>query len=168
MSLAIELQVPTAEDGMSVYELVQNCPPLDTNSPYCNLLQCSHFAETSAMAMFYGDKGDGELVGFVSGYILPSKPDCLFVWQVAVSESARGQGLASKMIQHILQRPNCTQVRFIETTITESNGASWALFESMAKQLNTQLDRSVMFDKQQHFKGQHDTEMCVRIGPFSH
>lgn len=161
MSLAIELQIPTAEDGMSVYELVQACPPLDTNSAYCNLLQCSHFADTSVAAVL-----EGQLVGFISGYILPGKPDTLFIWQVAVSDKARGQGLASKMIQHILQRANCQQVQFIETTITESNAASWALFEGAAKKLDAQLTRSVMFDQQQHFKGQHDSEWLVRIGPF--
>ncbi|NVK37781.1 MAG: diaminobutyrate acetyltransferase [Gammaproteobacteria bacterium] len=161
MSLAIELQIPTAEDGMSVYELVQACPPLDNNSAYCNLLQCSHFADTSVAAVL-----EGQLVGFISGYILPGKPDTLFIWQVAVSDKARGQGLASKMIQHILQRANCQQVQFIETTITESNAASWALFESAAKKLDAQLTRSVMFDQQQHFKGQHDSEWLVRIGPF--
>jgi len=166
MSLAIELQVPTAEDGMSVYELVKSCPPLDTNSAYCNLLQCSHFADTSVAAVLNGDDGEGKLVGFISGYILPGKPDTLFVWQVAVSDQARGQGLASRMIQHILQRKNCAQVKFIETTITESNGASWALFESAAQKLNAPLTRSVMFEKQLHFKGEHDSEMLVRIGPF--
>jgi len=167
MTLAIELQAPTAEDGMSVYKLVQNCPPLDTNSAYCNLLQCSHFSDTSVAAVLHSDNEEPQLVGFISGYILPGKPDTLFIWQVAVSDKARGQGLASKMIQHILQRPNCAQVQFIETTITESNGASWALFERAAKNLSAPLNRSVMFEEQQHFKGQHDTEMLVRIGPFT-
>jgi L-2,4-diaminobutyric acid acetyltransferase len=167
MTLAMKLQAPTAEDGMSVYELVQNCPPLDTNSAYCNLLQCSHFSDTSVAAVLHGENEEDQLVGFISGYILPGKPDTLFVWQVAVSDKARGQGLASQMIAHILQRSNCAQVQFIETTITESNGASWALFERAAKSLNAELNRSVMFEKQQHFKGEHDTEMLVRIGPFS-
>ncbi|MFT5591734.1 MAG: L-2,4-diaminobutyric acid acetyltransferase [Oceanicoccus sp.] len=165
MSLAVQLVIPTAETGMSVYELVKNCPPLDTNSAYCNLLQCSHFADTSVAAVAQQD-GEAQLVGFISGYILPGKPDTLFIWQVAVSDQARGQGLASRMIQHILQRENCSQVQFIETTITESNGASWALFERAAQTLNAKLERSVMFEKQQHFKGHHDTEMLVRIGPF--
>ncbi len=163
MSLAIELQIPTAEDGMAVHELVQQCPPLDTNSAYCNLLQCSHFADTSVAAVL-----EGQLVGFISGYIVPGKPDTLFIWQVAVSDKARGQGLASKMIQHILQRPNCSQVQYIDTTITESNAASWALFESAAKKLNATLTRSVMFDEQTHFKGQHDSEWLVHIGPIQH
>jgi L-2,4-diaminobutyric acid acetyltransferase len=57
-------------------------------------------------------------------------------------------------------------VKYIETTITPDNRASWALFESLANKLNTQLNRSVMFDRQQHFAGQHETEMLVKVGPF--
>jgi L-2,4-diaminobutyric acid acetyltransferase len=109
---------------------------------------------------------DGNLVGFISGYVLPKKPDTLFIWQVAVGEKARGQGLASRMLRHILERDICKDVKYIETTITPDNRASWALFESLANKLNTQLNRSVMFDRQQHFAGQHETEMLVKVGPF--
>ena len=34
---------PTAEDGYPLNKLVENSPPLDPNSVYCNLLQCTHF-----------------------------------------------------------------------------------------------------------------------------
>jgi L-2,4-diaminobutyric acid acetyltransferase len=156
----IALRSPRAEDGAAVYQLIANCPPLDTNSMYCNLLQCAHFSATSVAA-----EADGEIVGFISGYIQPDKPDTLFIWQVAVGEKARGQGLAGRMLKEILARPACEEVRFIETTITPDNQASWALFESLTKKLNTELNRSVMFDRQQHFAGQHETEMLARIGP---
>lgn len=158
---AIALHTPTAEHGMSVYELIKACPPLDTNSAYCNLLQCCHFAETSVLATL-----DGEAVGFISGYRLPGKPNRLFIWQVAVSEKARGQGLAKSMLRNLLQRESCQGVSYIETTITESNAASWALFEALARELNTGITRSVMFDRERHFNGAHDTEMLAEIGPF--
>lgn len=158
----ITLRAPTAEDGAAVYELIAQCPPLDTNSMYCNLLQSSHFSETSVAAEL-----DENIVGFISGYVLPKQPDTLFIWQVAVGEKARGQGLASRMLRDILQRPACQQVNFIETTITPDNRASWALFESLANKLSAQLNHSVMFDRQQHFAGQHETEMLVKIGPIN-
>lgn len=154
---------PSAVDGMAVNKLVASCPPLDTNSAYCNLLQTSHFKETSIAASFE----DGEMVGFVSGYIIPNQADTLFVWQVAVSEKARGQGLAKKMVSSLLERSSCSDVRYIETSITASNEGSWALFRRLANQLDAPLEESVMFDKQDHFKGQHDTEHLVRIGPFT-
>ncbi|WP_438970473.1 diaminobutyrate acetyltransferase [Methylophaga sp.] len=157
----ITLRTPTAEDGAAVYELIAQCPPLDTNSMYCNLLQSCHFSDTSVAAEL-----DENIVGFISGYVLPKKPDTLFIWQVAVGEKARGQGLAGRMLREILERPACENVKFIETTITPDNRASWALFESLANKLGAELNHSVMFDRQQHFAGQHETEMLVKIGPF--
>lgn len=157
---AITLRAPSAEDGAAVYDLIAQCPPLDTNSMYCNLLQSCHFSDTSVAAEL-----DEEIVGFISGYILPKQPDTLFIWQVAVGEKARGQGLASRMLADILSRPTSQQIKYIETTITPDNRASWALFESLANKLNANLNRTVMFDRQQHFAGQHETEMLVKIGP---
>ena len=106
-----------------------------------------------------------ELVGFISAYLIPEKPDTLFIWQVAVAESARGQGLATQMLDHLLQRESSQSVSFIETTITETNRASWALFESLAGLLDSALESQVMFDSKRHFAGEHETEMLVRVGP---
>lgn len=156
----ITLRAPRAEDGAAAYELIKNCPPLDTNSMYCNLLQCEHFSATSVAAEL-----DDDIVGFISGYIQPSQIDTLFVWQVAVGETVRGQGLAGRMLQELLARDATKKARYIETTITPDNRASWALFESLANKLNAPLNHSVKFDRQQHFAGQHETEMLVRIGP---
>lgn len=158
----IVLRRPTLEDGMGVYQLVESCPPLDTNSSYCNLLQCSHFSATSIAAEL-----DGNLVGFISGYIIPDRANTLFVWQVAVGENARGVGLASRMLSEILARPECGAVEYLETTITQDNKASWALFEGLAKKRSINLQRLDWMDKELHFSGLHDSETLVRIGPFT-
>ena len=160
MPQAIQLRPPVPEDGVAVYKLVKQCPPLDPNSTYWNLLQCSHFSSTSVAAI-----RNDELVGFISAYLIPEKPDTLFIWQVAVAESARGQGLATQMLDHLLQRESSQSVSFIETTITETNRASWALFESLAGRLDSALESQVMFDSKRHFAGEHETEMLVRVGP---
>ena len=160
--MKISLEQPSLSDGMDVFRLVKACPPLDGNSSYCNLLQCSHFADTAVAA-----KADGKLVGFISGYIQPQQTDTLFVWQVAVAEEARGTGLASRMLEHILDRPNCSQVRFVETSITEDNQASRALFARLAKNLSADLQILDWMDKDTHFDGQHDSEPLIRVGPFT-
>lgn len=160
---SIVLRSPTLEDGMAVFRLVEICPPLDMNSSYCNLLQCSHFANTSVAAQI-----NGELVGFISGYAIPERPDTLFIWQVAVAEQARGLGLASRMLAHILARPHCADIAYLETSITKDNQASWALFKSLAKVLSADFQSSSgWMDKEAHFAGQHDSEVLVRIGPFN-
>ncbi|MFD1215717.1 diaminobutyrate acetyltransferase [Microbulbifer celer] len=158
----VVLRRPVSEDGAHVHDLIGRCPPLDENSIYCNLLQTSHFSATSVAAEL-----NGALVGFISGYIVPDRPDTLFVWQVAVAEQGRGMGLAGRMLREILQRPACSEVRFVETTITPDNDASWALFRSLARKLEAECNDSVMFDRERHFLGRHDSEMLLRIGPFA-
>jgi L-2,4-diaminobutyric acid acetyltransferase len=161
-STNVNYRLPSAKDGASVFRLVGQCPPLDVNSMYCNLLQCSHFSSTSVAAEYQGD-----LVGFISGYCVPERPDTLFVWQVAVSDSVRGKGVATGMLRHILNRPQCRSVHYLETSITEANQASWALFEGFAAKCHSNLERSILFDRDEHFASEHDSEALVRIGPFT-
>lgn len=152
---------PTALDGAAVHRLIAQCPPLDRNSLYCNLIQCSHFSASCALA-----ECEGEVVGFVSGHILPADPETLFIWQVAVSAAMRGQRLGRDLILHILARREQKAVRWIETTITDENAASWAMFKSLAASLRTSFARSVLFDRDLHLAGQAPTENLMRIGPF--
>jgi len=149
-------------DGIQVHRLVAGCPPLDTNSAYCNLLQCSHFADTSIIA-----KQNNACMGFVSGYLIPTRPDTIFVWQVAVSSAARGRGLASRMLQALLQSEACRGVRYLETTITPDNEASIALFGKLAQSLGAGMEESVAFDQDNHFHDEQATEHLFRIGPFT-
>jgi L-2,4-diaminobutyric acid acetyltransferase len=162
-------QEPRGELGHQVANLVKRCPPLDPNSTYCNLLQCEHFSATSC-ALLTARK---ELVGFVSGYLVPppepeENPDTLFIWQVAVDPSQRGKGLGLKMMLQILSRDMCRNVKFLETTITDDNAASTAMFTKLAREMNAAgIEKSILFDKQKHFLGLHDSEILFRIGPFN-
>lgn len=107
------------------------------------------------------------MVGCISGYLVPARPDTLFIWQVAVGAAARGQGLALRMLQHLLERPACRAVRFMETSITPDNDASWGLFRKLAASRDAPLADSDWFDRERHFGGAHDSEQLVRIGPFA-
>ncbi|HET8711052.1 MAG TPA: diaminobutyrate acetyltransferase [Spongiibacteraceae bacterium] len=159
----ISFHRPATVDGMALHRLVAACPPLDANSAYCNLLQCTHFSATSILAR----RGD-ELVGAISGYLLPDDPDTLFVWQVAVADSARGQGLASRMLLELLARPACQQVRFLHTSVTPENTASRALFAALARRLSAPISEQQWFARDRDFEGEHADEMLLAIGPFSH
>lgn len=159
--LTITLHTPTPQDSAALHKLVFLCPPLSPNSAYCNLLQCGHFAGTSVAA-----KCKDELVGFVSGYRIPDRPDTLFVWQVAVAADARGHGLGRRMLEHLLVRLQPAGVRFIEASITPPNQASWSLFNSLARRAGVAVECSVLFGSGQHFEHSHECEELVRIGPF--
>ncbi|CAG9296440.1 diaminobutyrate acetyltransferase [Celerinatantimonas diazotrophica] len=150
---------PTMADGYAVNQLIKNSPPLDTNSSYCNLLQCSHFADTSIGA-YHAE----QLVGFISGYNLPQQPNTLFIWQVAVSQKMRSQQIAKRMLHALI-----AQVKpvFIHTTITQDNAPSRALFASFAKANNTMMNEQPYMDKDHHFNQEHPSEALIVIGPLN-
>jgi L-2,4-diaminobutyric acid acetyltransferase len=159
----ITLRKPKATDGPVLHKLVERCAPLDPNSIYCNLLQCSDFADTAVAA----EDENGELVGFVSGYRPPKRPDTLFVWQVAVDARCRGKKLGQKMLFALAERLAPEGVRYIETTITPGNVASETLFTRVFEALSAPVERSVLFSRDEHFEGKHDDEVLYRAGPFT-
>jgi L-2,4-diaminobutyric acid acetyltransferase len=154
----LHLRKPTKADGAAVWKLVADCPPLDQNSMYMNLVQCDHFAETCILA----EQG-GKVMGWISGHIPPDAPDTVFVWQVAVHADARGLGLGKRMLRALLQRPACAQVTKLETTITRSNDASWGLFRSFARDRGAALSDVPHYERDAHLDGQHATEHLVSI-----
>ena len=158
----VMLRRPTDGDGYNLHQLVARCQPLDTNSVYCNLLQCSDFADTAIAA----ENAQGVLVGFISGYRPPSRPDTLFVWQVAVHARARGHRLARRMLRELLQRPGLEHVRHLETTVGPDNKASRRTFAGLAREAGAHVAEQPLFDRQAFGGADHDDEMLLKIGPF--
>lgn len=156
----ILIRQPAPDDGIAVHNLIRKSAFLDDNSLYCYLVLCTHFSETSVIATL----GD-DLAGVVTAYIPPQQSDTLFVWQVAVDTAAQGRGLASKMLDHILNRDATRHIKYVETTVTADNAASRAMFMSLARRFNAGVSESVMFDREQHFLNLHDSEYKLRIGP---
>lgn len=156
--VAPSLRKPMAKDGAEIWKLVRACRPLDENSMYCNMLQCDHFADTCVVAELAG-----EVVGWVSAYVMPNEPDTLFVWQVAVSGAARGRGLGAVMLQSILNRPPCESVARVQTTITADNEASWALFRKFARLRGADINVEAYYTQALHFQERHKTEHLVTI-----
>lgn len=158
----LDFRPPDTEDGAAIHSLIENCDPLDLNSIYSYLILCQHFPETSVTV----EDEEGDVVGFVSGYIKPGHPDVWFVWQVAVGPKARGRGVAKRMLKEILRRPACENVRFLETTITPNNKASWALFTSFAEEIGADTEDRVLFQGSHFGEEDHEEEHLLRIGPF--
>lgn len=157
----IMLRLPQGTDGFQINSLIANCPPLDTNSTYCNLLQCTDFASTSIVA-----EQNEKIVGFISGYRPPERQDVLFIWQVAVDSDCRGQGVGQTMLVGLVDRLLSQGVRYLETTITEDNVASQALFKRFFQSMDVPSKTRVQFSRSEHFAGKHADEILHRGGPF--
>ncbi|MGR2770185.1 MULTISPECIES: diaminobutyrate acetyltransferase [Photobacterium] len=155
---ALTFRKPSKEDGLEVHELIASCPPLDTNSSYCNFLQAEHFRDTCVVV----EKNEN-IVAFTSAYQPPNRRDTLFIWQVAVSPKARGCGVGFRMLEALLDRPENAGIRYIETTITDDNRGSWALFHKFNQHHGRHGDVTTFLDKHAHFDGHHDSEYLFRI-----
>ena len=107
----------------------------------------------------------GKIVGYVSAYIHPGKPDTLFVWQVAVDDTVRRRGVGRAMLEEILQRKKLEEVTYLETTVTPSNRASRAMFVRLAQLYETHCDEAPCFTKELFGDQGHEEERLLRIGP---
>ncbi len=159
---AVEFRRPRREDGAAVHSLIAACPPLDLNSPYAYLLLCTHFAGTSAVALH-----DGRVAGFVGGYLKPEDPSVLFIWQVATDPAVRGRGVGAGLLEAVLARPACRQVRYLEATITPSNEGSWTLFRAFARTHGAPCQEAPAFGAADFGGSAHEPEHLLRIGPFA-
>jgi len=154
-----EFRRPDLRDGAVFWRMARDSGTLDINSPYAYLMWCDQFAETSIIA-----EVDGWPAGFIMGFRPPGREHVLFVWQVTVADEYRGLGLASRMLDELVQRLGATAV---EATVTPSNTASQKLFGALARRANCSL-RKEPYIEAAHFPDQgHESEVLFHIGPIS-
>lgn len=155
------LRHPEKADGAGVWRAVRDAGTLDLNSSYAYLLLCDRFADTSVVAEF-----EGEVVGFVMGFIPPRSPHVHFVWQVGVSSKMRGYGLGRSLLERAVAGEACRDVTHMETTITPSNEASDALFRSFARSVGAEVEVSAEDGfPAEIFPDGKEAELLYRIGP---
>ncbi|MGB8275605.1 MAG: diaminobutyrate acetyltransferase [Alphaproteobacteria bacterium] len=153
-------RAPGVSDGPALWSLAKDSGSLDLNSPYAYLMLGAHFADTCAIA----ERG-AKPVAFVSAFVSPLRPETLFVWQVAVAAEERGQGLAKQLLKHVLARPACRRVRYLEATVTPSNKGSAALFRALARELGVPCRVTPGLSADLFPGGAHEPEDAFLVGP---
>ncbi len=164
--LSVTIRQPVPQDGAAVWDLIRRAGTLDLNSAYCYLLLCDRFGDTCAVA-----EQEGQLVGFVSAFYSAARPDTLFVWQIAVDDALRGQGIGATLLREVIDRPaSRARIRYIEATISPSNRASNRLFERLAGDLKAGLTYADGGYEAALFPAgtAHEDEPLIRIGPLEH
>ncbi|MEU2255325.1 diaminobutyrate acetyltransferase [Nocardia xishanensis] len=153
------LRAPQLGDAAQIWRIAKDSHVLDTNSSYAYLLWCRDFPGTTVVA-----EVDGRVVGFVIGYLRPQAPDTVFVWQVAVSQSERGRGTGTALIEHLLDTVAPHGVTALETTISPDNPASVAMFAAVARRRGARMTKRPLFDPGV-FPDNHAAEDLYRIAP---
>lgn len=151
---------PKTNDGKYFWEIAKSSKTLDLNSAYQYLIMCRHFSKTCIVA-----EHEGEVVGFVTAYIPPDSPDTIFVWQVAVDEKYRGQGLGVQMLVSLYKNSKILNIKHLEATITPSNQASIKFFTAVARELKASFEFEKEFFPAAHFgENVHEPEILFHIG----
>jgi|SRR5690625_3950492 len=156
---SIQFRSPRVEDGRVVWKLVREGGTLEANTAYCYLLLCSHFAENGLVA-----ERDGEIAGFVMAYRPPSDPEAVFVWQVGVAPAGRGEGLATRLLNRLIEQPGNRSVRWLTATVDPDNTPSNKLFAAFARKQGAELQTEAGFGPELFPPG-HAAEPLLRIGP---
>lgn len=160
------LRHPTEGDAIAMRDLVAETGVLDVNSTYAYLLMATDFADTSIVAM-----RDGDLLGLITGYHPPTRPEVLFVWQVAVARPARGTGLAGTMLDALARRVRTVRRGHpvtVEATVSPGNAPSRAMFGAFAQRHGVPLTEHPCFRAAHLDVDQvHDDEPILRIGPLT-
>lgn len=153
---------PETRDGKHVHALARASGTLDVNSPYHYLLLCRYFADTSIIA-----EKQRKLIGFCTAFIPPEAPDSVFVWQVAVDQQERGQGIGVRILLKIIYNLRSFGITYLNATITPSNTASVRLFTATAKKISAPFVFEEDFFTAADFgENLHEPEKLFRIGPF--
>lgn len=162
VGLDVKFRKPVEEDGAEVWKLVKRAGVLDLNSSYSYLMLCKFFPETCVIA-----EDNGQIVGFVSAFLPQTAEETVFVWQVAVDASQRGKGLGKTLLRELISREACSDVQYLEATVSPSNRPSQSLFKSFAKELDTECKIFECFSEDMFPDDGHESEWTYRIGPFT-
>jgi len=180
------------DDALSMHRIARESKVLETNTVYCYLAFVHHFGSDGCIVV----ERDGQVVGYVQGYRIPSERETVFVWQIGVDQSERGKGLGKHLLKQLCFRLSDDGVTHLAATVTPSNIPSrcpcflayfffssclvhiWKLFRGFANELGVNCIESPLF-KSEHFIGparpgikasgtsQHEAEDLFKIGPFT-
>lgn len=161
----VTLRAPRPADAPAVWRLVRDSEILDTNSLYYYHLWFRDFAGTSVVA----ETGGGRIIGFVTAYIRPSRPDTLMAWQSAVDPGHRVPGLAVRMMHELADRAAGHGVTCVETTVNPGNRAIALMLRRFAHERGLDIHTDVLFTAKD-FAGDegrqaHPPEVLYRMTP---
>lgn len=156
----ITYRQPSLEDGADLWRLVDESGNLDRDSGYAYVMVARNFPATTVVA-----EHNGNVVGMLTAYPLPQDPRRVFVWQVTVRDSYKRQGIASAMLDQLIQRDEVAGVRWVEATIVPGNTPAEALFRSLADRLDCPIKETEAYADELFPDAEHKIERLFVVGP---
>ena len=81
---------------------------------------------------------ENKIIGFICA--LPSiDKQCYFIWQLVVDVDYKGKGVATLLVNRIIEEAKLRAMNKLEFSISSSNNASYKLFERIANEHHSHL-----------------------------
>lgn len=113
-----------------VYKLVGNINGLIQHQEHVYKIMSDHFNRTFLVAKDRSKNSNAEILGFILGILSQTHKGQLFIWQVGVSEKARGMHIGSRLLEYMIEITAVEEkYESIMATVETDNIASQKLFE---------------------------------------
>lgn len=121
-------------DASQVLNLIEQCRPYV--APY-NVYTYWILENDYSSACYIAEEND-KIIGFISG--IPSiDKQSIFIWQLCFHIDYRGRGIASSLLNSLINKVKELKFEKIELSISESNSTSQNLFKSYLHKNNLEL-----------------------------
>lgn len=153
----MEIRNATTNDYSVLRTLAKENKPLDLHTPYTYWVCCNYYSQYC----FVLERNHRPI-----GYIMAiSNKDCVFVWQIAISESFRGQHLSGILIDAVAKKAIADGYSELQVTISPKNLASYYSFYNYSKSSNFAFEKIgelTVEDKEENIL-QTENEIIYRI-----
>jgi len=149
---------PEKQDAAEIYALLQPYKPYVGTSPlYTYLMICEYFCDTSVVVI----NDHHEIIGFMSGFLAPTKQQTLFIWEIAVKNGYHGNNLYIRMAKELYAR---NKPRYIELTVNPSNTQSIKRINQLAEIFSCPCKVIPLFPSEYFGDCKHEDEVLYRVG----
>ena len=114
------------ERFLNVYEFVSRCNLLENYPEHFYKIMLRYFGNSCFVADY-----NGNIVGFVLGFVSQVHDKTYFLWQIGVDKSMRGKGIGKMLLEKVEKEVRKLGCNRIELTIDPKNMSSKRLFEKI-------------------------------------
>jgi ribosomal protein S18 acetylase RimI-like enzyme len=108
----------------------------------------AHFRDTA----FVAEDDDGELAGFLCGFLSQTYPDQAYVHFVGVSPAQRGEGLARRLYEHFFEAARAAGRTSVHCVTSPQNSASIAFHRRLGFEIE---------DEQENYDGAGESRVLL-------
>jgi len=132
----------SVEDFRELHKLVGRIEKIVQHPPHFYKIMLRYFGNTIILA-----EEDGELAGFLLGFISQNNPEEYFIWQLGVDPRYRGRKIASKIMKETVETAREKGCKLVTATVETVNIPSQQLFESSGFRIVTEQERGELIEE---------------------